>query len=793
MLRVLILTSCIGLTAKSCWHQILAAQIIALVFLLIFAHHRPYRRSKHRNLHILAQVVPIVTLGWMLCGGWEKWKLEAQGAMARDVGEGYDMTAMLVLHLALVVPPLLFGLHSLVSSFVVWRLAKRERAIERKRSGGMGTLAAALAGKGGTGAGAPATRRPRKLDSEASVQTRRHERGSKLERRLRKRRKKREREHSRHEAHQESHVHLGGDAPGAAAAAGGMDSMDSWSSSSSDEGAGAGPPPDGGGGGKASGADADAEANAVVHVADSGGDASGDASASEDTVPPLSEIREGTAAKPKLRRRNTLKKAFTRLNTEFGTGSDHIDLAAFLAACGAEGDADVAAATALFRLVDEDGSGTLEEAELVHALRKNEDAARGAERFPALQALLDSGKKKKKKKRDASSKFKKAFKRVDADGSGSIDFDEFVELCKEGGGGGGDDGVYELFAKLDEDGDGEIDVGELSHALRTDDAAAALARNFPALHAFLDTVDEHARRKDRAEARRAKRNQRRSTVRMATNMAAAAAFAQRVSQAANGGGGGEGGEGARPSLKRRGSMKKKTKGRRKTKGKHQLSAAVDAARAFGPRHSARRGSLIGRLAAFKARERAASVRKAAEGPTQGDVVDRDDGANADADADGGGAAAADGAGGAGGARAPGGIEGGLHPAWDEKVDPKSGRMFYVHRSSGERTWTRPPPPPKITPGARRGRAFVHDHCDIENIRKLFDAVDSDGDEHLSPGEFATFLANAAAAAGVDALPAADVDATFVFVDYDGSGTIEREELERFLAVFHDGNINLLDV
>ena len=41
MIRVLLLTSCVGFLARSCFMKILAAQIIAVAFLAVFLYYRP--------------------------------------------------------------------------------------------------------------------------------------------------------------------------------------------------------------------------------------------------------------------------------------------------------------------------------------------------------------------------------------------------------------------------------------------------------------------------------------------------------------------------------------------------------------------------------------------------------------------------------------------------------------------------------------------------------------------------------------------------------------------------------
>ena len=53
----------------------------------------------------------------------------------------------------------------------------------------------------------------------------------------------------------------------------------------------------------------------------------------------------------------------------------------------------------LFDLIDEDHSGAIDQHELVHALRHDEEAADMAEHFPALRALLDSSQESAEQRR----------------------------------------------------------------------------------------------------------------------------------------------------------------------------------------------------------------------------------------------------------------------------------------------------------------------------------------------------------------------------------------------------------
>ena len=105
------------------------------------------------------------------------------------------------------------------------------------------------------------------------------------------------------------------------------------------------------------------------------------------------------------RRRGTLKRAFTKLDLGH-TG--HIDFNAFFTACKTN---DRPTARKLFNMLDEDHSGSLEKNELVDVLRKNQRAARLAEHFSGLHALLDSAATEKSSKDSKRSKSDRASKR----------------------------------------------------------------------------------------------------------------------------------------------------------------------------------------------------------------------------------------------------------------------------------------------------------------------------------------------------------------------------------------------
>ena len=221
----------------------------------------------------------------------------------------------------------------------------------------------------------------------------------------------------------------------------------------------------------------------------------------------------------KVRRKTALRRTFTALDTGH-TG--HLTLGAFLAAC--EGD-DEATLRRLFSLLDEDGSGTLEEGELVHALRHNKEAMALADELVHVHALLDAanaGSKRKKKKKRAPTvkararhtvvkersklkaqlgKLNAAFGALGPSGNGQLSLDQFLAACRVVA--GDDEGRRDataLFQLLDEDGSGGLECAELAHALKTNAEAAALARKFAGLRQLVRLATARAKRKQTMQA-----------------------------------------------------------------------------------------------------------------------------------------------------------------------------------------------------------------------------------------------------------------------------------------------------
>ena len=82
-------------------------------------------------------------------------------------------------------------------------------------------------------------------------------------------------------------------------------------------------------------------------------------------------------------------------------------------------------------------------------------------------------------------------------------------------------------------------------------------------------------------------------------------------------------------------------------------------------------------------------------------------------------------------------------------------------------------------------ALANDTCGVGS--------DKDGDQTVSLQEFTAFVDGVAVKAHKQRLPKKIVNEAFHYIDIDGSNSIEREEFERFLEVFHKGNINTLDL
>ena len=187
-----------------------------------------------------------------------------------------------------------------------------------------------------------------------------------------------------------------------------------------------------------------------------------------------------------------------------GTGSLTFD--DFVALCGGENTSDV---RMLFGMLDEDHSGTLEIAEMAHALHHNKEAAQMSSQFPALHDLchLSRGRKKRghkhtKAKHEIRSVAQfKAFAKLDGDGNGELSEQEFVEVCLGDNAKAADVAeVKKLFSLLDEDHSGTLSCGELGHVLHSNKEAKKLAKNYAALHDLVHL--SHGRRHHKPKRRK---------------------------------------------------------------------------------------------------------------------------------------------------------------------------------------------------------------------------------------------------------------------------------------------------
>ena len=114
----------------------------------------------------------------------------------------------------------------------------------------------------------------------------------------------------------------------------------------------------------------------------------------------------------------------------------------------------------------------------------------------AEHAKSEVKKRKRKKSIKQEQKLHNAFQTLDADHSGHVDFEEFVEICQS------EDriSVLKLFELIDEDHGGTIEEEELVHCMKTNKEARVLAANFPALQSLVGLSREE--RRERARARR---------------------------------------------------------------------------------------------------------------------------------------------------------------------------------------------------------------------------------------------------------------------------------------------------
>ena len=121
MFRILLLTSTVGFLGSRCWEKLLAAQMIALFFLVVFLFHSPYRRGIHHKLQAVVMVIPVLSMGYGLSGGMESAGIDSSG--------GSDDSGFLVAyHFLLALLPLLSVLSTIVATAVfLGRIRKKQK------------------------------------------------------------------------------------------------------------------------------------------------------------------------------------------------------------------------------------------------------------------------------------------------------------------------------------------------------------------------------------------------------------------------------------------------------------------------------------------------------------------------------------------------------------------------------------------------------------------------------------------------------------------------------------------
>ena len=122
--RVLLLTSMVGFMSSSCWVKLLAAQTISLVFFAVFAAARPYKFAFLNVLQGVTMLIPAISLGYGLSGGWENADRNnnVHGTLRRGKDDGL---ALVALHVSIVIPPAALALMTVGSTLFVWAHAKK--------------------------------------------------------------------------------------------------------------------------------------------------------------------------------------------------------------------------------------------------------------------------------------------------------------------------------------------------------------------------------------------------------------------------------------------------------------------------------------------------------------------------------------------------------------------------------------------------------------------------------------------------------------------------------------------
>lgn len=141
--------------------------------------------------------------------------------------------------------------------------------------------------------------------------------------------------------------------------------------------------------------------------------------------------------------------------------------------------------TELFHMIDKDGTGSLQKAEIIRAFKVNWDVVAFCRRHARLAPLANP------------KTFGETFAKMDADGSNTIDLDEFKEALRHVSVapvgrrstlGPADDEVTELFIMMDIMAHGSLTKDECVKALKMNHVVISFCRQHPALNQLLNPV-----------------------------------------------------------------------------------------------------------------------------------------------------------------------------------------------------------------------------------------------------------------------------------------------------------------
>ena len=410
MIRILLLTSCVGFLSSSCYVKMLVALLLALAFLWLFLLKRPYRSNLNNVFQSLTMVVPVVGLAYGLAGGWEKAETKAG---TDNVHAAYDSVSLLVIHTLIIVPPIAMGLATVAGTCYMYKKTHSQVHVASAAA----LVIASTAGK----KEAVSKKRPKKREpvylrvediDDAINQERKaydaaehqdmHAALDALQKKLAKRKKKRLE-----------------DATSAPAPEEDFSSWSTWSSLSDVEtsltvtGAfnsfrGGGDKDDGGGGGGDDEHDESIEGHEIVkQLRDDHAKVVDDHAKVVAKLAKVVRENEELQARVKSQRRSKSKKsrrssqqkkgfakAFSSVDVD---DSGTLDFDEFMHFCHSD---DTEAVKVLFDLLDEDKSGTLDLAEVEHILSTNKGLAL-ASKFSGLSELLKQRSKRKRRKKSS--------------------------------------------------------------------------------------------------------------------------------------------------------------------------------------------------------------------------------------------------------------------------------------------------------------------------------------------------------------------------------------------------------